>query len=114
MGWCSPFFPKKYIPTVPRRGAFYSAASGPADRRRIMSAAQLAASLKNYVVIGKVNSKSKGSHPRGGEIAKSRGSKLGGRQNKGGGDDFDFFYFFSEGANCAADIMRRRSAGPAL
>ena len=32
---------------VPLRGAFYSAASGPADRRRIMSAAQLALSLKN-------------------------------------------------------------------
>ena len=38
---------KKYIPTVPLRSAFYSAASGPADRRRIMPAAQLAPSLKN-------------------------------------------------------------------
>ena len=37
-----------YIPTVPLRGAFYSAASGPADRRRIMPAAQLAPSLKNW------------------------------------------------------------------
>ena len=36
-----------YIPTVPLQGAFYSAASGPADRRRIMPAAQLAPSLKN-------------------------------------------------------------------
>ena len=30
----------KYIPTVPLRGSFHSAVSGPADRRRIMSAAQ--------------------------------------------------------------------------
>ena len=37
----------RHIPAVPLRGAFYSAASGPADRRRIMPAAQLAPSLKN-------------------------------------------------------------------
>ena len=39
---------KKYIPTVPLRGAFYSAASGSGDRRRIMPAAPLAPSVKNF------------------------------------------------------------------
>ena len=38
---------KKYIPTVPLRGAFCSAASGPADRRRTVPAAQSGPSLKN-------------------------------------------------------------------
>ena len=38
----------KSIPTVPLRGAFYSAASGQADRRRIKSAAQLAPSLNIF------------------------------------------------------------------
>ena len=97
-----------YIPTVPLRGAFYSA--GPADRRRIMPAAQMAPSLKNsQKKISKKNNRNFFFFQKKKNPKKNPKKNLG---KKFGGENIFFGGFFSEGANCAADITRRRSAGP--